>query len=130
MICKNQIYFYKVKNLRFVKKNQIYFEKLKNEIWSVKIRSVFKSKKKKKRLLKEESHSWNKLTMHASHIKKKDFNLTLNSFFENLKICNFIIIKIKKKTFFKKIFKPVFDEKTNQFYDQKKYISVFNENTD
>ena len=37
--------------------------------------------------------------MHASHIKKKDFNLTLNSFFEILKFT----ILFKKKTFSKKI---------------------------
>ena len=39
-------------------------------------------KVKKVRFLKDDSYSWDKLIMHASHIKKKDFNLTLNSFFE------------------------------------------------
>ena len=39
--------------------------------------------------------------MHASHIKKKDFNLTLNSFFEISKSA--ILYKKKKKTFSKKI---------------------------
>ena len=39
-------------------------------------------KVKKVRFLKDDSYSWDKLIMHASHIKKKDFKLTLNSFFE------------------------------------------------
>ena len=52
--------------------------------------------------------------MHASHIKKKDFNLTLNSFFEILKFT----ILFKKKNFFKKNFRSVFNENINLFYDQ------------
>ena len=53
--------------------------------------------------------------MHASHIKKKDFNLTLNSFFEILKFT----ILFKKKNFFKKNFRSVFNENIDSFYDQK-----------
>ena len=62
------------------------------------------------RFLKDDSHSWDKLTMHASHIKKKDFNLTLNSFFE---ISKYAIFK-------RKIFRSVFNENTDQFCDQKR----------
>ena len=53
--------------------------------------------------------------MHASHIKKKDLNLTLNSFFEILKFT----ILFKKKNFFKKNFRSVFNENIDSFYDQK-----------
>ena len=53
--------------------------------------------------------------MHASHIKKKDFNLTLNSFFEILKFT----ILFKKKNFFEKNFRSVFNENIDSFYDQK-----------
>ena len=61
----NQICLGRLKKSNLICKNQIYFEKLKK--WD---------------LLKEDSYSQDKLIMHASHIKKKDFNLTLNSFFE------------------------------------------------
>ena len=54
--------------------------------------------------------------MHAPHIKKKDFNLTLNSFFE---ISKSAILLKKKKTIFKKIFRFVFNENTDRLYDQK-----------
>ena len=63
---KLDLFFVKGKKKDFVKKNQI----------------CLKKEKKKKRLLKGDSYSWDKLIMHASHIKKKYFNLTLNSFFE------------------------------------------------
>ena len=53
----------------------------KKEIWFVKNQICF-LKVKKVRFLKDDSYSWDKLIMHALHIKKKDFNLTLNSFFE------------------------------------------------
>ena len=50
-------------------KSNLFSCKIKNEIWFVKkIRSVF-WKGKKKDFLEEDSHSWGKLTMHASHIK-------------------------------------------------------------
>ena len=81
--------------------------------------------------------------MHAPHIKKKDLNLTLNSFFEILKFT----ILFKKKNFFKKNFRSVFNENIDSFYDQKntdlylrkiqtifeirkKFRSVSKENTD
>ena len=55
--------------------------------------------------------------MHAPHIKKKDFNLTLNSFSEISKSA--ILFIKKKKKISKKIFRSVFNENTDRFYDQK-----------
>ena len=82
LVKKNQIYFVKGKKKDFVKKNQIYFEKLKKKkIWFVKYQICFENIKNEI-FLKEDSYSWEKLIMHASYIEKKDFNLTLNSFFE------------------------------------------------
>ena len=52
-----------------------------------------------------DSHSWDKLTMHASHIENKDSNLTLNSFFE---ISKSAILLIKKN-----------QKNTDSFYNQK-----------
>ena len=52
--------------------------------------------------------------MHASHLKKKYFNLTLNSFFEFSKSAI-----LKKENFFRKIFRFVLNENTDQFCDQK-----------
>ena len=58
-------------------------------------------------------HETNLLCMH--HIlKKKDFNQTLNSFFGNFEICNFI-----KRKIFRKIFIFVFNENTDMFCNQK-----------
>ena len=53
-----------------------------------------------------DSHSWDKLTMHASHIENKDSNLTLNSFFAISKSA--ILLKKKKN-----------QKNTDSFYNQK-----------
>ena len=82
LVKKNQIYFVKGKKKDFVKKNQICFKKLKKGDLVCKKKSNLFLKNNKKRLLKEDSYSWEKLIIHASYIEKKDFNLTLNSFFE------------------------------------------------
>ena len=79
---KSDLFFVKGKKKDFVKKNQICFKKLKKGDLVCKKKSNLFLKNNKKRLLKEDSYSWDKLIMHASHIKKKYFNLTLNSFFE------------------------------------------------
>ena len=68
-----------------------------------KIRSVFGKKNLKKILLKEDSHSWDKFVMHASHTHTHTHthkNLTFNPFyikFQNLQFCNqenFVTIQI------------------------------------
>ena len=96
-----------------------------------------------------DSHSWDKLTMHASHIENKDSNLTLNSFFE---ISKSAILLKKKSEKYRFILQPekyrsVFTENIDQFCDykntnlylrkiqisfetRKKFRSVSKENTD
>ena len=87
-----------------------------------------------KRLLKDDSHSWDKLTMRASHIKRKDSNLTLNFFFE---ISKFAIL-LKKKLFRKKFklvlwpekYRSISKENTDQFCVWKKFRFTSMEDTD
>ena len=69
--------------------------------------------------MKENSHSWDKFIMHASHIKKKKrLQPNFQSLLLNFKIYN-CVTKIKS----------VFNENIDQFWELKKIKSIYNENT-
>ena len=68
---KSNLLFVELKNKILLKKKSDLFLQCKKK-WDLvckKFRSVVGGKKK---LLKEDSHSWAKLIMHASHVKKKN----------------------------------------------------------
>ena len=63
--------------------------------------------------------------MHATHIKKKDFNLNLNSFFEISKSAIF-----KRKTFSEKFSDLYLMKIQIIFITIKEFRTIFNENID